>query len=46
MAGTRPAILIGAIIVAGGAVAAALTHGRSPRPAEADLDPTAELVAA
>ncbi len=46
VAGTRPAILIGAIIVAGGAVAAALTRGRSPRPAEAALDPTAELVAA
>ena len=29
VAGTRPAILIGAIIVAGGAVAAALTRGRS-----------------
>ncbi len=46
VAGTRPAILIGAMIVAGGAVAAALTRGRSQQPAEAALHPAAELVAA
>jgi hypothetical protein len=38
VAGTRPAILIGAAIVAGGAVAAAFTRGRSGRPAETDID--------
>jgi EmrB/QacA subfamily drug resistance transporter len=46
VAGTRPAILIGAVIVAGGAVAAALTRGRIAPSAEAVHDAGVELIAA
>ncbi len=46
VAGTRPAILIGAVIVAGGAAAAALTRGRGAPSAEVVLDAGAELIAA
>ncbi len=48
VAGTRPAILIGAAIVAGGAVAAAFTRGRIPaaaEPAEAVVADVPELAA-
>ena len=46
VAGTRPAILIGAVIVAGGAMAAALTRGRIAPSAEAVHDAGVELIAA
>jgi len=48
VAGTRPAIFIGAMIVAGGAIAAALTRGRNPaasEPAEAVVADAPELAA-
>ena len=45
VAGTRPAILIGAIIVAGGAVAAAFTRRRVAPSVEAVLDGDVKLIA-
>jgi EmrB/QacA subfamily drug resistance transporter len=46
VAGTRPAILIGAAIVAGGAVAAAFTRGRSRRPGKTVVDSLPEMALA
>jgi MFS family permease len=46
VAGTRPAILIGALVVAGGAVAASLTGGRSRQPAEQSVPALPELAMA
>jgi EmrB/QacA subfamily drug resistance transporter len=43
VAGTRPAILIGAVVVAGGAVAASLTGGRRRQPAEQAVATLPEL---
>ena len=46
VAGTRPAILIGALVVAGGAVAASLTGGRGRQPAEQSVPALPELAMA
>jgi MFS family permease len=46
VSGTRPAILIGALVVAGGAVAAALTRGRGQGQTEVPVGAMADLATA